>query len=120
WRRRIVTRDENSRSRQNFIRDAANLRRHLGPEFFRGPSDAGRGLRRMEAGLWRAADRSAHPLTNRADRADVDAGKSPVDLRLSYRRFVRLQLFARRGCAISRQHFPAAGPFLDRAAKASR
>src|SRR5438045_5255321 len=93
---------------------------HLGPEFFRGPPVAGGRFWRTEAGLRGPANRSVDAVSDGTDRPHAHAGKSPADLRLSYGRLLRLQLFSRARSALSSEHFPAAGTFLDRFAKARR
>src|SRR5438045_4743585 len=93
---------------------------HLGPEFFRGPPVAGGRFWRTEAGLRGPADRSVDAVSDGTDRPHAHAGKSTADLRLSDGRLLRLQLFSRARSPLSREHFQAAGTFLDRAAEAGR
>ena len=102
------------------VRDAEDLRRHLRSQFFRGPSAAGGRFRRTETGLRRSADRRAHAVSDGANRAHPDAGKSPPDLRLSDRRLCDCSYSLGRRSALSRQYFPAAGTFLHRPAQAAR
>ena len=55
---------------------------------------AGRALENQTRTALVGDDRGAHAASDRANRAHADARQPPLDLRLSYRRVLRFELFA--------------------------